>query len=387
MIELLVAVALACSSPWFVSTVVEGHGNGKEVIAKTGSMLPNIPIDSKLLVDESFYLRRRPRRFDIVLVRRTFRNPGDSAPTYNSIVSRVVGLPGEAISIRRGNLYINGRRIKEPFPIKPCPSKVDDTFPCSEMSPVRIPAGQYFLLADNRAESEDSRLWLPKTVSRNDLLGKVVRIILPTSDANVRRIRPGSNSSARRLAEINLADIGAIGPKGRVQDTEYKQLPVVERLIAHGKESVPYLISKLDDETKIGGHVVDYWYDVRVGDVALIILTDFFTDSTWQKTTISGVGWDKFLERGDDTNLTGEQLLRNYISKYGRTKIKERWQQIWQEYRNEIQWDEKERCFKVTKAIIEQASIISADANVDAYGITRSLVNKLPSVPRILGSA
>jgi len=350
MIELLVAVTLACSSPGLLSTVVEGHGNGKEVIAKSGSMLPNIPIDSKLVVDESFYLRRGPRRFDIVLVRRTFRNPGDSAPAYNNIVARVVGLPGEAISIRRGNLYINGRRIKEPFPIKPCSSKIDDTFPCSEMSEVRIPAGRYFLLADNRAESEDSRLWLPKTVPRNDLLGKVVRIILPTADANVRRIRPGSNSSARRLAEINLADIGAIAPKGRVQDTEYKRLPVVERLIAHGNESVPYLISKLDDETKIAGHVVDYWYDVRVGDVALIILTDFFTDSSWQTTTISGVGWDKFLERGDDTNLTGEQLLRNYISKHGRTKIKERWQQIWQQYRNEIEWDEKERCFKVTKS-------------------------------------
>ena len=344
----LVAVALACSSLW-LPPVAEQHVNRKEVIAKSGSMLPNIPIDSKLLVDESFYLRRGPRRFDIVLVRRTFRNPDDSAPLYNNIVARVVGLPGEAISIRRGNLYINSRRVKEPFPIKPCPGEVDEAFPCSEMSPVRIPAGQYFLLADNRAESEDSRLWSPKTIPRNDLLGKVVRIILPTADANLRRIRLGSNSSARRLAEINLADIGTIGPKGRVQDTEYKQLHVVERLIAYGKESVPYLISKLDDETKIAGHVVDYWHDVRVGDVALIILTDFFTDSTWQRTTISGVGWDKFLERGDDTSLTGEQLLRNYISKHGRTKIKARWQQIWQKYRNEIEWDEKERCFKVTK--------------------------------------
>lgn len=182
MMSLLFAVMLACSPPWLLSILAEGLGGGKDVIAKTGSMLPNIPIDSKLVVDESFYLLRAPRRFDIVLVRRDFRNPGDSAPVYNNVVARVVGLPGEAISIRRGNLYINGRRVMEPFAIKPCPSKVDEALPCREMSTVRIPAGRYFLLADNRPESEDSRLWSPKTVPRNDLLGKVVRIILPTAD-------------------------------------------------------------------------------------------------------------------------------------------------------------------------------------------------------------
>lgn len=161
--------------------------------------------------------------------------------------------------------------------------------------------------------------------------------------------RPGSTSLALRLTDINLAEVGALTPKGRVQDREYNQLPVVEGLIAHGKESIPYLISKLDDETKIAGHVVDYWHDVRIGDVALIILIDLFTDSTLQKTTIPGVGWDEFLERGNDTNLTGEQVLRNYISRHGRTKIKERWQHLWEANKDEILWDEKERCFKVSR--------------------------------------
>jgi hypothetical protein len=152
-----------------------------------------------------------------------------------------------------------------------------------------------------------------------------------------------------KLTEIDLATIGAIAPKGRVQDREYNQLPVVERLIAHGRESIPYLISKLDDATKIDGHVLDYWYDVRVGDVALIILTDFFIDHTWQNTTIPGIGWDKFLEPGGNTDLTGEQVLRNYIAKHGRRKIKQRWQKIWEEYRDKVEWDEKERCFVEAK--------------------------------------
>ncbi len=63
--------------------------------------------------------------------------------------------------------------------------------------------------------------------------------------------------------------MGRIAPKSRVQDRDYNQLPVVEQLIAHGKESIPFLISKLDDETKIVGHVIDYWNQVYVGDVAL----------------------------------------------------------------------------------------------------------------------
>ena len=161
-------------------------------------------------------------------------------------------------------------------------------------------------------------------------------------------IELGTSSAAEKpgLTEINLATIGAIAPKGRVQDAEYNQLPLVDQLLAKGRESIPYLISKLDDETKIEGHVVDYWNEVRVADVALIILTDFFTDHTWQNTTIPGIGWAQFLERGADAGITAEQVLRNYISRHGRSKIKSRWQNIWEKYRDKIAWDEQERCFK-----------------------------------------
>ena len=149
------------------------------------------------------------------------------------------------------------------------------------------------------------------------------------------------------LSEINLAAIGSTAPKGRLQDRYYNNLPIVSTLIAHGKESIPYLISKLDDDTKIEGHVIDYWSEVRVGDVALVILTDFFTDGSWQHTTIPGVSWDEFLERGANRDLTAEQVLRNYISRHGRKEIQARWQKIWGEYRLRLVWDENERCFKV----------------------------------------
>jgi hypothetical protein len=160
--------------------------------------------------------------------------------------------------------------------------------------------------------------------------------------------RQKSRTSLVPLSDIELAAIGAIAPKGRVQDRDYNDLPVVTTLIAHGQEALPYLISKLNDETIIEAHVMDYWHEVRVGDVALIILSDFFTDSN-QNTTIPAVGWDEFLERGTNSGLTAAQVLRNYISKHGRKKIKARWQETWREYRDRVFWDENERCFKVRR--------------------------------------
>ena len=164
--------------------------------------------------------------------------------------------------------------------------------------------------------------------------------------ASVRRAQP---VPVVQLSNINLAQIGAIAPKGRVQDRDYNELPVVEQLITHGKESVPYLINKLEDETRVKGHVMDFWFDVRVGDVALVILTDFFTDSTWQRATIPGATWDEFLGRGEDDKLTSEQVLRRYIARHGRRKIRQRWQQMWGEYKDKVHWDENERCFKVAR--------------------------------------
>jgi hypothetical protein len=164
----------------------------------------------------------------------------------------------------------------------------------------------------------------------------------------VRNNRSASPTPRVQLSQIDLSQIGHLAPKGRVQDKDYNQLPVIEQLLSHGKDSIPFLISKLEDETKIEGHTIDYWNQVYVGDVALIILSNFFLDSKWRRSTIEGMEWDEFLERGNDKNITGEQLLRNYVERHGRKRIKERWQDLWQKYQPRIFWDEQERAFKLT---------------------------------------
>lgn len=155
----------------------------------------------------------------------------------------------------------------------------------------------------------------------------------------------GSEKVTTQLAEIDLSRIEYIAPKGRVQDADYNQLKVVDELIAFGTESIPYLISKLDDETEIKGHVMDYWPEVKIGDVALVILSDFFTDSSWKKSTIGGVEWREFLDC-KNPGVPASQCLASYIAKHGREGTKAKWQRIWNENQDKIYWDEAERCFK-----------------------------------------
>ena len=162
---------------------------------------------------------------------------------------------------------------------------------------------------------------------------------------------PTPTVAKRDLKEIDLTTIKHIG-KGRAQDgtledETFHTLPIADDLLAHVKDCIPFLISKLDDETEMKRGTIDFWYDVYVGDVALVILNDFFTKDDELTSTIKGFGWDEFLERGNDKTSMGIDILRRYIKKHGRKNIKERWQKMWDENREKIYWDENERCFNI----------------------------------------
>lgn len=162
---------------------------------------------------------------------------------------------------------------------------------------------------------------------------------------------PTSTVTKKDLKEIDLTKIKHIG-KGRAQDRtledeNFQTLPIADDLLAHGKNCIPFLISKLDDETEMKRGTIDFWYDVYIGDVALVILMDFFTKDDEITSTIPGFGWDDFLERGNGKKSMGIDILRRYIEKHGRKKIKERWQKMWDENKEKIYWDENERCFNI----------------------------------------
>jgi signal peptidase I len=81
-------------------------------------------------------------------------------------VKRLIGLPGEAVGERNGVVFVDGKKLREPY-VKA--DRRDD-----ETRSWRVPHDEYFLMGDNRASSCDSRFW--GSVPRANLIGKVVKV-------------------------------------------------------------------------------------------------------------------------------------------------------------------------------------------------------------------
>jgi len=112
------------------------------------------------------YGSHKPTRGDLVV----FRTPALAAEKCGSggtFIKRLIGLPGERWSERSGFVYIDGRKLSEPYVE---PSRRDD----QTYTGGRIPADRYLMLGDNRASSCDSRIW--GLVPRANLIGWVFEI-------------------------------------------------------------------------------------------------------------------------------------------------------------------------------------------------------------------
>ncbi|HST25134.1 MAG TPA: signal peptidase I [Gaiellaceae bacterium] len=112
---------------------------------------------------------RNPERGDVVV----FNAPAAAKAQCQeggTFVKRIIGLPGDVVSERRGFVYIDGRRLIEPYVDPRLRDHMTRTWP-------RVSAHQYFVMGDNRAASCDSRQW--GTVPRGSLIGPVVGLYWP----------------------------------------------------------------------------------------------------------------------------------------------------------------------------------------------------------------
>jgi hypothetical protein len=131
--------------------------------------------------------------------------------------------------------------------------------------------------------------------------------------------------------------------KGRVQDCSES----MRQILADGKNAIPILISQLTETTKTKSEIADYWGDTRSGDVAFVVLNDLFTDDDLQTFGMPGVPEWSIVQKG--CNRAAEACWDEYLHKQGRMTVKQSWQRAWNLHKNEIYWDAKARCFRVSK--------------------------------------
>ncbi|MBF8268169.1 MAG: lepB [Dehalococcoidia bacterium] len=120
-------------------------------IEKMNRVLPFVDIRSD---KQALFPFHPPRRGEIIV----FRFPKDPSRDF---VKRVIGLPGETVSMRNGVVLIDGKELDEPYLVER-----DDY----SMAPTLVPPESYFVLGDNRDGSSDSRYWGPVPLA--DMVGK-----------------------------------------------------------------------------------------------------------------------------------------------------------------------------------------------------------------------
>lgn len=132
----------------------------------SSSMVPTIAVYDRVLVQKAFFTWHDVREGDIVV----FGHPPlDHCPGEGDLVKRVIALPGQTIYSSGNSIYVNGRRLAEPY------LPQDDPLGppiASSQHPYRVSPGEFYVLGDNRTDSCDSRYWGPITGS--SIIGKVV---------------------------------------------------------------------------------------------------------------------------------------------------------------------------------------------------------------------
>jgi signal peptidase I len=140
----------------------------------SGSMLGTLRPGDRVLVNRLAYHLRDPHRGDVIV----FKYPRNLRVAF---IKRVVGVPGDVLEVHGGRLYVDGRPLNEPYvhrtngssdPTDPAGPLAGTTMssPWSLTRPFTVPRGSYFVMGDNRTDSDDSRDW--GVVPRADVIGE-----------------------------------------------------------------------------------------------------------------------------------------------------------------------------------------------------------------------
>jgi signal peptidase I len=139
----------------------------------SGSMEPTLMIGDRIVVDKLSYHLHSVGRSDIVVFSRP-ANEHCAGPPVANLVKRVIGLPGETISLSGGQVYIDGKLLVEPWlpaSVRHSTTPGPTSAPYALHKPFKIPTNDVFVMGDNRDDSCDSRWWGP--IRESTIVGKV----------------------------------------------------------------------------------------------------------------------------------------------------------------------------------------------------------------------
>ncbi|MEM6869351.1 MAG: signal peptidase I [Cyanobacteria bacterium P01_C01_bin.121] len=114
------------------------------------SMVPTLAVGDRLLVEKVSYHLHLPNRGDIVVFEPPPQLQEYGYQASQAFIKRVIGLPGQQVQVSQGKVYVNGEPLAENYVLEA---------PQYEMPPVTVPAGQLFVMGDNRNDSNDSHVW------------------------------------------------------------------------------------------------------------------------------------------------------------------------------------------------------------------------------------
>ena len=123
---------------------------------KGASMEPNFDDGQYLIIDELSYRFRQPERGEIIV----FKYPHDTSQRY---IKRIIGLPGETVEIKNGEVLVNSQILNES-------SYLPEGLATAGLTKIILSENEYFVLGDNRLHSSDSRSW--GSVPKENIVGR-----------------------------------------------------------------------------------------------------------------------------------------------------------------------------------------------------------------------